>query len=368
MKIIYKFLIISFIITIIKTIDINEYKPVIGIYGNSYPDTDFIYANQTVYAGSNIRFLESHGAETMAIHQWYSEKELDEILSKVNGVLFIGGSRDFNLSAKWEKNALYIINKAKKNGLPIWGTCQGFQLIISLIANDASIIKKEYSHLSVLDKINKEDLKNSKIFNLFDEKSLNILFNNNSILFDHSFGLSEKDYNENQLLKNDLVISTYANDSKGKKFANTFEPKNQSINIFGSQFHPESMPFIRSPKWNIENENNVLRMNMLIGSFIVELGRKNKNKFEMKDREKYDFFDLYSNSTKYWLYDSTYNQYYFKKNNNTDDDDEKNKINGLLIFIYFIVGIFIISILIFIFIKCIPLLKRDEDDDNYNTV
>ena len=362
MKIIYKFLLISIIISIIKTIDFNEYKPVIGIYGNSYPDTDFTFANQTVYAGTNIRFLESHGAETMAIHQWYSEKELDEILSKVNGVLFIGGSRDFNLSAKWEKNALYIINKAKQTGLPVWGTCQGFQLIIALIANDSSIIKEEYSHSSILDKINKEDLNNSKIFSLFDEKSLNILFNNKSILFDHSFGLSENDYNENYLLKKDLIITTYANDIKNKKFTNTFEPKDQSVNIFGSQFHPETMPFIRSPKWSIENENNVLRMNMLIGSFIVELGRKNKNKFEKKDREKYDFFDLYSNTTKFLHYDSTYNQYYFAKKNSTDDDDGKNKITGFLIFIYVIVGIFIVAVLIFIFIKCIPLLKREDDD------
>ncbi len=364
MKLLYKILLISFIISLIKTKDFNEYKPVIGIYGNSYPETDFKYANQTVYAGSNIRFLESHGAETMAIHQWYTENELDEILSKVNGVLFIGGSRDFNLSAKWEKNALYIINKAKKTGLPVWGSCQGFQLIIALIANDSSIIKKEYSHSSILDKINKEDLKNSKIFSLFDEKSLNILFNNNSILFDHSFGLSEKDYNENDLLKKDLNITTYANDTKNKKFANTFEPKNQSFNIFGSQFHPETMPFIRSPKWKIENENNVLRMNTLIGSFIVELGRKNKNKFEKKDREKYDFFNLYSNTTNFVNYDSSYNLYYFAKKNKHDDDG-KNKINILLILKYVIMGIFIIAILSFLILKCIKLVKKSNNESDY---
>ena len=91
----------------------NEYKPVIGIYGNSYPQNDFEYANQTFIAGSNVRFLESYGAETMAIHQWYSDQELEEILSKINGVLFIGGGRDFNLSSNWEKNAIYIIKKIK---------------------------------------------------------------------------------------------------------------------------------------------------------------------------------------------------------------------------------------------------------------
>ena len=334
----------------------NEYKPVIGIYGNSNPQNDCKYVNQTFIAGSNVRFLESYGAETMAIHQWYSDQELEEILSKINGVLFIGGGRDFNLSCQWEKQAKHIIKRAKETGLPIWGTCQGFQLIIALIAEDAGIIKKEYSHDFTVDKLNESSFNNdSLIFSLFENKSLDVLFNNKSILFDHNFGLSRNDYDNNKALKNELTITSYANDNKGKEFANTFESKNK--NIFGSQFHPETMPYIRRENSKFKNEDNVLRMNVLIGNFIVDLCRKNKNRFNKEDRGKYDFINLYENNTNYWKYDNDSNGYYFAKKK------ENDRINPFIIIIFIIGGIFILFILVVVVFR----LRNKKKEDYYTS-
>ena len=107
--------IISFtiVLLLIKINTYNEYKPVIGIYANPEPENDNDNYNMTYVPLSYIRWLESFGADVMIIQQWYNKSEIDNILLKINGILFTGGGRDFNLSSNWEKNAIYII-KSKK--------------------------------------------------------------------------------------------------------------------------------------------------------------------------------------------------------------------------------------------------------------
>jgi gamma-glutamyl-gamma-aminobutyrate hydrolase PuuD len=105
-------------------------KPVIGIYGNSHPENDDeAFLNGTYYPLSYVYWLESMGAEVMAIHYWYPYNVIDEILHKVNGILFLGGSRNILKNGTWELKARYIMEQSLINQLPIWGTCQGFQLI-----------------------------------------------------------------------------------------------------------------------------------------------------------------------------------------------------------------------------------------------
>ena len=70
-------------------------------------------------------------SETSPINQWYNEPIIDDILNKINGIIFILGLRNLNKNYKWEKKALYIINKGKKNNLAIWGIYEGFELIVS---------------------------------------------------------------------------------------------------------------------------------------------------------------------------------------------------------------------------------------------
>ena len=51
----------------------NEYKPIIGIYGIPNPENEKEKINETYYPGSIIRFLDSFGAEIIAIHYWYDD-------------------------------------------------------------------------------------------------------------------------------------------------------------------------------------------------------------------------------------------------------------------------------------------------------
>ena len=129
-----------FLIKIILPLDYNEYKPIIGIFANPSPESDNKFFNKTYVPLSYIRWLESYGAEVMVIQEWYDYKEIDNILKQINGILFTGGGRDFNLSSNWEKNAIYIIEKAKNDKIPVWGTCMGFQLINVLLSRNNNIL------------------------------------------------------------------------------------------------------------------------------------------------------------------------------------------------------------------------------------
>ena len=56
-------------------------KPVIGIYGNSYPENGpENTTNGSYYPMSYVYWLESGGADVMAMHYWYSEEEISKIL------------------------------------------------------------------------------------------------------------------------------------------------------------------------------------------------------------------------------------------------------------------------------------------------
>ena len=118
----------------------NLVKPVIGIYGNSYPENNDKFINCTYYPISYVYWLESAGAEVMAIHYWYPLDIIDEILDKVNGILFLGGGRKI-INGVWEMKAKYIMEKSLINQLPVWGTCQGFQLMGILISNNFTLLR-----------------------------------------------------------------------------------------------------------------------------------------------------------------------------------------------------------------------------------
>ena len=347
-----------FLLQIILTISYyNEYKPVIGIYGNPNPEEDYLKGHSDYVPQPYINWLESLGADIMIIHQWYSEEEIKHILTKINGILFLGGGREFNIYSNWEKKALIILNNSIKNNIPLWGTCLGFELILYLISEDEKILNDDYNDFTRLHNfILNNNTINSKMFELFDERFFNILKNQNSTYYNHQKGVTQNNFYNNSKLKDFFIITSLGVDSKGNEFINSIESNNKSLNIFGVQYHPEKIPFIRIKNLSIETNNDVVRTSILLGAKFVDIARKNKNLFHFDDRDKYDFINTYENKTKCSYYNVEENIFYFKKGNEDKNDDNNN--NSLII------GLLIVLALIFCIIGVLYFFKNSKNNES----
>ena len=291
-----KFLLILFILVNIKSE--REYKPVIGLYGNPEPISDYTNYNRTSYPISYIRWLESFGAEVMAINSWYSILEIEYLLTKVNGILLMGGGRDFNVTSDWEVKANFILNFAISYNLPVYGTCMGFQLINVLLSEDEKILStNKYDDVGIEHNLMLVKGIDTKLFSLFENREIEIIENNDSTLYFHHDGIDKNDFAKNELLNNILHLTSIAHDKNLNFFANSIEGKNNSI--FGSQYHPEKVPYIRTVDYPLNHSTNSLIISQLIGLAFVEECRKNENRFEEKQRENYFFFNSYYNNSKF---------------------------------------------------------------------
>src|SRR3569623_328659 len=83
---------------------------VIAILANAEPD-DSVDITSSRVNFQYVRWLEQSLADIVVIQPWYSENEIEEILSKVNGVLWQGGDRSFVLGGQFEKTSQIILNK-----------------------------------------------------------------------------------------------------------------------------------------------------------------------------------------------------------------------------------------------------------------
>lgn len=274
-------------------------KPVIGIYGNSHPENDDEeFLNGTYYPLSYVYWLESMGAEVMAIHYWYPFDVIDEILHKVNGILFLGGSRDIHKNGTWEKKARYIMEQSLISQLPIWGTCQGFQLIGVLMSENDTLLRFGFVDDNALHGVELTNYtKSSIMFNLFREEDFNTLQYKNSTIYYHHYGFYPEEFYKEKRLNELFVVTSISEDSNGLKFIDSFEGKNDSIKIYATQFHPEKNPFKRY-NYPVEQNMESLKVSQLLGMKFIDETRKNKNRFDSienaeGDRSQFDFFDTY---------------------------------------------------------------------------
>jgi len=320
----YRILITAILLTIVTS---NTYVPIIAIV--SIPDpSDQIDIQRTNVMGHYIRWIESAGGLTMAIHPWTSDTELDEILTKVNGFLWQGGGKDLDLNGQFELFSAKILNKIidlkdKKNiSIPLWVTCQGFELLNMIFAGTHDVLSKfDANNISSPLIFNQTVIENSRMYSFFSKQDLQNLRTMNTTAHFHHWGTTPEQFEQYPLLKNFFRVTS---------FAQGFDKNNTSIesyeaydyDIYGVQYHPEKVSSDYKQDDDIPQSPEAIRVSSNLAVYFVNQCKKNPNVFTLDDRKKYDFIDMYQ--TKFVEVYETKVTYYYKNGTKFYDNYDVN--------------------------------------------
>ena len=112
--------------------------PVIGIVSQTLEDemrNDTRFANYKTYImQSYVDWVQAKGARVVPLINGEPKQVTIEKLSKLNGVLFPGGDGDY---LEYGRFIFEEIRKINDEGtyLPLWGTCMGYENMVSYVAD-----------------------------------------------------------------------------------------------------------------------------------------------------------------------------------------------------------------------------------------
>lgn len=249
---------------------------------------------------SLARWLEASACDLIAIHTWTSHSQIDDLLTKVNGVIFQGNDQLIDVDSSYYKTAEYIYNQVierydKTEGqerIPIVAFGNDFSMLLSFANSNSHLTFIQQMQLlrSTEIEFNRDVLKNSVIFSQLSEKdyrSLEFL-----CLLPHELKYSvnpnvievcENFSNVFELIGTSMAVN-------GMKFASVVEGKKYPI--FGVAFKPFVVAFSRNKKIEIVNMYKAIKISRFIGNAIVFYGKEmNSNRMTMGDKLSYDFID-----------------------------------------------------------------------------
>jgi gamma-glutamyl hydrolase len=288
--------------------------PVIAILANSQPDDSVDIPGSRVNY-QYVRWLEQSRAEAVVIQPWYTQNQVEEILSKVNGVLWQGGDRNLKINGKFENVARiilsYIINLYDTKGisLPLWGTCQGFELLHSLLVNTTDVLTHfNASNIRSPIQLDSNQLENSKMFSDFSLSDVYNLQNLNTTAQFHNLGIDDSQYEKYPILKNTLSITSHGLDLNNKSYIATVE--GVKYPFYAIQFHPEMVAYTKDDQNGVPQSMEAIKISQLFSNFFVSEAMKNNHTMTNEEKREYDFINSFENTP---VFSEDYYFYFFIK-------------------------------------------------------
>jgi gamma-glutamyl hydrolase len=306
------------IILILVICGFRARMPVIAILANPFPENSQNILSSRVNM-QYVRWLEQSRADVVVIQPWYNEETIDEILIKVNGVLWQGGDRDLIMNGQFENTARYILNKLmaiydnENKSVPLWGTCQGFELLHALIADTTNVLEKfnaeEYTTPLIFNRLK---IISSKMFQDMTKKDLNDIKTKNVTSEFHQLGISLNSYMNYQKLNDFLRISTLGKDKDGKLYVASVEAKKYPV--YAIQFHPEMVQFTKDDRPGVADSPEAIKLAQNLSTFFIREAKKNSNYMTDKEMVKYDYLNTFEKTPikqedyYYYLFDKITNK------------------------------------------------------------
>lgn len=311
-----------------RTIENN--KPIIGVLTQEYlGEYNSLKGKCSFIASTYIKFIESAGGRVVPIHVNRSLDYYKYMISRVNGILLPGGDQDLEHSSfTVASNIIYqlAINlNAQGIHFPIWGTCQGYEVLTYLYTNRSHLTTSvgmedtpakvnfllQYEHLT----------KESRIFKHLTQSQYTDMTTNKIAIHYHQWCLSMANFTRYNFTNEYQPLATVT-DANGTECVTIIESKH--LPIYATQFHPEFLfTYKDSPGFmNIIHTPQAIQMAQMFGNFFVDQTRLNENRFDNKSDEANHL--IYSYTPHYITSDvEPYDEiYFFPLNYHSHDSHE----------------------------------------------
>ena len=198
---------------------------------------------------SYVEWFSTRNVQVMAIP--YDTPRPEWYFHRIDGLVIPGGGAKKNVilyqtCLSFLKYSLELW-KNKKQLFPIWGTCLGFEIIISILGHifplQAFNALRHMSSLNWTSDSPKSVILNSEGFTQSYKKQLTSL---PLVEFNHSHGISPQKFRGNIVLHRVFSVIATAADKDGKIFVAAIEGRS-GLPIYGVQGHPERQPVTNGP-------------------------------------------------------------------------------------------------------------------------
>ena len=208
------------------------------------------HSQKTKYGKSHIMkpyvdWFEERGVRVIPIPFDTTQHEL--YFQMVNGLLIPGGETGFIMKNETFINSItrfFELSLQQDEYFPIWGTCFGFEVLMTLIGGFTRF-KKYNAHGFYPIHITQDGYK-SRMFHSFSPQYTHYLEHNKSTAENHEYGISPQDFMDNIHLRRFYDILATSVDENGKEYVAAIEGKYYPV--YGVQWHPERQkstgPFI----------------------------------------------------------------------------------------------------------------------------
>jgi len=271
--------------------------------------------NYTSYlAASYVKWIEAGGARVVPVIIGKQKQYYQKLFAGLNGLLLPGGSAPLTGPGGYAEVGGWFFQMAKEandagDWFPIWGTCNGFELLTVLsVQDDKSRLTDCFSEDQASPLHMRGAWKQSRIYGAVPKHILRDLTQKRVTINFHKFCLTPTNFTIFGMHKfwNALSVNR---DHFDLEYISTIEAKNYPF--IGTQFHPEKNIFEWTPREeNIPHSEAAVNVASYLSRFMVNLARGSRHKFkqgEIDDFLIYNYAPMYTGARKVdWTFEQAY--------------------------------------------------------------
>jgi gamma-glutamyl-gamma-aminobutyrate hydrolase PuuD len=271
---------------LVKLVQVILPVSVIGILTQDYlGDFRSYKLNRTFIPATYVKFIESSGGRVIPVHTDQSQQYYEQVLDQINGLLLPGGDQD-TVNSSFTRASRIIYRRAielNQRGVyfPIWGVCQGFE-VLSYLAADQNLLQSCSANDYATPIRFTMDLKSlqtkSKLFQKMSLDEFDEVANNEVVFQWHNLCLQKDSYLQSQLLQTAFQVLGTNHDMDGNEYVSIME--SHKYPIYGIMFHPEEVMFsfrVKENHTSVPHSKHALHASQYFANFFMNECRKNPN-------------------------------------------------------------------------------------------